>query len=91
MALSWLARWRLLVPDLPGTFTPLVYGIQSTFFIIPAMLISFLFPNGHFVPHWARFVALASLLYVPLGFDLSSTELFNFKAPLSALGKLRIF
>src|SRR5512139_569781 len=76
---------------LPGTFTPLVYGIQSAFFIIPVMLIFFLFPNGHFVPHWTRFAALASLLYVPLGFYLPPAELFNFKAPLSALGSFGYF
>jgi signal transduction histidine kinase len=76
---------------LPGTFTPLVYGIQSAFFIIPVMLIFFLFPNGHFVPHWTRFVALASLLYVPLGFYLPPDDLFNFKTPLSALGSFGYF
>jgi len=75
----------------PGTFTSTVYGIQSAFFTIPVMLIFCLFPNGRFVPRWTRFAALASLLYVPLGFYLPPAELFNFKSLLSTLGSFGYF
>ncbi len=68
-----------------GGFTSLVIAIQSALFTTPILFIFFLFPNGRFVPHWSRFVALASLAYIPLGFYLPPSDLFNFKSPLTLL------
>lgn len=69
----------------PGEFTSLVFSIQSALFMTPIMFIFCLFPNGRFVPHWTRFAAFASLVYIPLGFYLPPSELFNLKNPLTAL------
>ncbi len=69
----------------PGEFTSLVFAIQSALFMTPTMTFFCLFPNGRFVPRWTRFVALASLVYIPIGFNLSPANLFNFGDPLTAL------
>jgi signal transduction histidine kinase len=69
----------------PGEFTSVVFAIQSALFMTPIMFIFCLFPNGRFVPHWTRFAAFASLVYIPLGFYLPPAELFNLKKPLTAL------
>jgi len=55
------------------------------------MIFFCLFPNGRFVPPWTRFVALATLVYIPIGLFLSPTDLFNFKSPLTALAGFGYF
>jgi hypothetical protein len=66
----------------PGEFNSLIISIQSALFITPTIFIFFLFPNGRFVPRWSLFVALASLVYIPLGFYLPPDELFNLGSPI---------
>jgi len=69
----------------PGKFSSLVVAIQSALFTTPFMFIFCLFPSGRFVPRWSLWIALASLIYVPLGFYLPLSDLFSFKTPLSIL------
>jgi signal transduction histidine kinase len=80
-----------LVAFQPERYTALVYGIQSALFTTPTMFIFALFPNGHYVPRWTRFAAIASLLYIPVGFYLRPDQLFNFKSPAAALGSFGYF
>lgn len=75
----------------PGKFTSAVFAIQSALFMTPAMVFFCLFPSGRFVPYWTRFAALASLVYIPIGFYLSPANLFNFKSPLTALAGFGYF
>ena len=75
----------------PGEFTSVVFAIQSALFMTPTMIFFCLFPNGRFVPHWTRFVALASLVYIPIGLYLSPANLFNIKNPLTFLAGLGYF
>lgn len=69
----------------PGEFNSLVISIQSALFTTPTIFIFFLFPNGRFVPRWSLFVALTSLVYIPLGFYLPPDELFNLGSPITLL------
>ena len=75
----------------PGEFTSTVFVIQSALFMTPTMIFFCLFPNGRFVPRWTRFVALASLIYIPIGIYLSPTNLFNFRSPFTALAGFGYF
>ena len=75
----------------PGEYTSAVFAIQSALFMTPTMVFFCLFPNGQFVPHWTRFVALASLVYIPIGLYLSPANLFNIKTPLTALAGFGYF
>jgi signal transduction histidine kinase len=75
----------------PGKYTSAVFAIQSALFMTPTMIFFCLFPNGRFVPHWTRYVALASLVYIPIGLYLSPANLFNFKTPLPALAGFGYF
>ncbi len=75
----------------PGKYTSAVYAIQSALFMTPTMIFFCLFPNGRFVPHWTRFVALASLIYIPIGLFLSPANLFNINTPLTALASFGYF
>lgn len=75
----------------PGEYTSAVFAIQSALFMTPTMIFFCLFPNGRFVPHWTRYVALASLVYIPIGLYLSPANLFNFKTPLPALASFGYF
>jgi signal transduction histidine kinase len=68
-----------------GGYYSSVVAIQSALFTTPFMFIFCLFPSGHFVPRWSLWIALASLIYIPLGFYLPPSDLFNFKTPLSIL------
>ena len=70
----------------PGMYTTQVYALQSALPTTPIVLIFFLFPNGRFVPRWTRFVAIASLVYIPAALILPPADLFNFEGPLIALG-----
>lgn len=73
---------------LPEAFLLRVFSIQSALIVTPIMLIFSLFPNGRFVPRWTRFTVLASLIYIPLGFSLTQSDLFSFTNPLTALAGL---
>jgi hypothetical protein len=63
-------------PDKPLSLvqaSPLFYGLAVTFGVLGAncfYLFFFIFPNGHFVPRWTKWVALALIFYsfFPLGF-----------------------
>jgi signal transduction histidine kinase len=75
----------------PGEFSSTVFAIQSALFMTPAMIFFCLFPNGRFVPHWTRYIALASLVYIPIGLYLSPANLFNIKTPLTVLAGFGYF
>ena len=75
----------------PGKYTSAVFAIQSALFMTPTMIFFCLFPNGRFVPHWTRYVALASLAYIPIGLYLSPANLFNIETPLTALAGFGYF
>jgi signal transduction histidine kinase len=75
----------------PGEYTSAVFAIQSALFMTPTMIFFCLFPNGRFVPHWTRYVALASLVYIPIGLHLSPANLFNIKTPLTVLAGFGYF
>ena len=75
----------------PGEYTSAVFVIQSALFMTPTMIFFCLFPNGRFVPHWTRYVALASLAYIPIGLYLSPANLFNIKTPLTVLAGFGYF
>jgi signal transduction histidine kinase len=75
----------------PGEYTSAVFAIQSALFMTPTMIFFCLFPNGRFIPHWMRYVALASLAYIPIGLYLSPANLFNIKTPLTALAGFGYF
>src|SRR5574341_487604 len=75
----------------PGKFTSVVFAVQSALFMTPTMIFFCLFPNGRFVPHWTRYVALASLVYIPIGLYLSPANLFNIETPLTILAGLGYF
>ena len=75
----------------PGEYTSTVFAIQSALFMTPTMIFFCLFPNGRFVPHWTRYIALASLAYIPIGLYLSPANLFNIETPLTVLAGFGYF
>ncbi|OQY89439.1 MAG: hypothetical protein B6D41_10505 [Chloroflexi bacterium UTCFX4] len=77
-------------PLFPGASAPsgmliptnLVLALQASVFI-PAVLLFFLFPTGHFVPVWTRYAALALLLIAPLFVYVTINEWLPRTTPLA--------
>lgn len=58
--------------------------IQCIVLAMPSMLLFALFPNGKLVPRWMLYVALGTLLLIPVTFFAQPSELFNLSSPIVA-------
>lgn len=67
---------HLLIP------THAILTLQSAL-LVPMLLLFYLFPNGHFVPRWTRYAALALLLLAPLFVYISAFEWIPTTTPLA--------
>ncbi|MFN2188135.1 MAG: hypothetical protein ACK2T3_05175, partial [Candidatus Promineifilaceae bacterium] len=64
----------------------LVWPAQSILLATPILLLSCLFPSGHFVPRWTRWVIPISLLWIPLAFMIPSLDSFSLVNPVAVSG-----
>ena len=63
-----------------GEIMRLATLLQSTL-MMPTAALLFLFPNGHFVPRWTRWLVVASFVCVPLTLMIPPTDWLTFSTP----------
>ena len=54
--------------------TDVTLAASALLLIVPMVLIFSLFPSGHFVPRWTRWLSLGSVFWVPVYFAVSPTS-----------------